>query len=390
LVLRKLHDSTMIYLDNNATTRVLPEVLDAMLPYFTEAYFNPTSVAGGLYDVGKPLREARERVADLISCSPEEIFLTSGATESNNWVMQSVVRRAVRKTGKCHLVVSAIEHPSVLEVATYLAETEGGVEVDLVPVTCDGIVNLDAFKALLRSDTALVSVMLANNETGVIQPLAQVATLAKEISPTCIVHTDATQAVGKITVNLESEFHNVDLLSLSAHKFHGPKGLGALFIRCGATIEPLLHGGGQQGSARPGTENPALAAGIAKAAEIAATQLDDRSMSELRDYFEESLDELGVTILGRGVPRLPNTSLLLLGDIDAEMLIHQLLEVGFATSTGSACSSGSDTPSHVVLAMGINYSSAFSALRISLSQESTQNDISKFLDVLMTLTQSFK
>ncbi len=380
----------MIYLDNNATTRVLPEVLDAMLPYFTEAYFNPTSVAGGLYDVGKPLREARERVADLISCSPEEIFLTSGATESNNWVMQSVVRRAVRKTGKCHLVVSAIEHPSVLEVATYLAETEGGVEVDLVPVTCDGIVNLDAFKALLRSDTALVSVMLANNETGVIQPLAQVATLAKEISPTCIVHTDATQAVGKITVNLESEFHNVDLLSLSAHKFHGPKGLGALFIRCGATIEPLLHGGGQQGSARPGTENPALAAGIAKAAEIAATQLDDRSMSELRDYFEESLDELGVTILGRGVPRLPNTSLLLLGDIDAEMLIHQLLEVGFATSTGSACSSGSDTPSHVVLAMGINYSSAFSALRISLSQESTQNDISKFLDVLMTLTQSFK
>lgn len=378
----------MIYLDNNATTRVLPEVLDAMLPYFTEAYFNPTSVAGGLHDVGKPLRETRERVADLICCSPEEIFLTSGATESNNWVIQSVVRRALRKTGKCHLVVSAIEHPSVLEVAAYLAETENGVDVDLIPVTSDGVVNIDALKVLLRPDTALVSVMLANNETGVIQPLAQVAALVKEVSPRCIVHTDATQAVGKITVDLRNKLINVDFLSLSAHKFHGPKGIGALFIRCGNKLQPMLYGGGQQGSSRPGTENPALAAGIAKAAEIAAKHIDDLRLKRLRDSLEGALRDLGVTVLGAGAPRLPNTSLLLFEDFDAEMLVHQLLEAGLATSTGAACSSGSDKPSHVALAMGINHSSAYGTLRISLSCETTQTDVTMFLDILISIVQS--
>lgn len=377
----------MIYLDNNATTRVLPEVLDAMLPYFSEAYFNPTSLAGGLYDTGKPLRNARESLAGLIDCSPEEIILTSGATESNNWVLQSVARHSLRKTGKCHIVLSAIEHPSVLRVASYLAETEGGVEVDLAPVTGEGILDLAAFKALLRPDTTLVSVMLANNETGVIQPVAEAASLAKHNNQGCVVHSDATQAVGKITISLQNSLRDVDFLSLSGHKFHGPKGIGALFIRNGITLIPQFLGGGQQGGARSGTENSALAAGLAKAAELAAMRLDDRRIIGLRDTLEMALCNMGVKVLGAGAPRLPNTTLLLFGDLDAEMLIHQLLEAGFATSTGSACSSGSDTPSRVVLAMGINYSSASSALRISISHETSNNDVTNFIDVLKSLMQ---
>lgn len=376
----------MIYLDNNATTRVLPDVLAAMLPYFGDAYFNPTSVAGGVHDTGKPLREARETLAGLIDCYPEEIVLTSGATESNNWVIQAVARDALRQTGKCHFVVSAIEHPSVLQVASYLAETEGGVEVDLATVTGEGILDLPAFKALLRPDTALISVMLANNETGVIQPVAEAAAMAKQINPGCVVHTDATQAVGKITLSLQNGLRDVDFLSLSGHKFHGPKGIGALFIRSGIRLEPHLHGGGQQGGARSGTENPALAAGIAKAAEIAATHLNSRRLESLRDFLETSLGDLSVTVLGGGSPRLPNTSLLLFEDLDAEMLIHQLLEAGFATSTGSACSSGSETPSHVILAMGIKYDSAGGALRISLSQEITEEDVSSFVAIVRQLT----
>ena len=370
----------MVYFDNNATSRVLPEVREAMLPYFSEAYFNPTSVVGELHDTGKPLREARNSLATLIDCCSEEIVLTSGATESNNWVLQSIARHALRKNGMCHLVLSAIEHPSVLKVASYLAEEESGVAVDLAPVNSEGILDLAAFQSLLRPDTTLVSVMLANNETGVIQPVAEAAAIAKRINKGCVVHTDATQAVGKITLSLQNSLRDVDLLSLSGHKFHGPKGIGALFIRSGIDLIPLFHGGGQQGGARPGTENPALAAGIAKAAEIAIHNLDDRRLKRLRDSLEGTLSDLGVTVLGVGAPRLPTTSLLLFADLDAEMLVHQLLEAGFATSTGSACSSGSDTPSHVVLAMGINYGSARGALRISLSRESAEKDVSGFLE----------
>ncbi|MGB6221032.1 cysteine desulfurase family protein [Haloferula sp.] len=380
----------MIYLDNNSTTRVLPDILDAMLPYFSTAFFNTTTLAGALYDVARPLSEARERVAELIDCSAEEIILTSGATESNNWVLQSIARHSLRQTGKCHLVVSAIEHPSVLQVASYLAETEGRVEVDLAPVSCEGVIDLAALRDLIRPDTALVSVMLANNETGVIQPVAEAAALAKEINQDCLVHSDATQAVGKITLSLNDNLRDVDFLSLSGHKFHGPKGIGALFIRSGVDLAPYLYGGGQQGGARPGTENPALAAGIAKAAEIATMHLDDRRLESLRSSLEAALCALGVTVLGGGARRLPNTSLLLFEDLDSEMLIHRLAEADFATSSGSACTSGSDSPSHVVLAMGINYSSASGALRISLSHETTQNEVSEFIDVLKPLAQSLK
>jgi cysteine desulfurase len=380
----------MIYLDNNATTRVLPDVLAAMLPYFGEAYFNPSSAAGALLDAGRPLREAREYLARLIDCSPEEIVITSGATESNNWALQSVARRAVYETGRCHIVISAIEHPSVLEVASLLAEKIPGVEVDHAPVTIDGVLELVAYEELLRPDTALVSVMLANNESGAIQPIPEAAAIAKRISPKCIVHTDATQAVGKIGVSLQTDLHDVDLLSLSAHKFHGPKGIGAVFIRTGISLDPLLYGGGQEGGLRAGTENPALAAGMAKAAELAHAAIGACRMAGLRDLFESMLVTHGAKVLGSGASRLPNTSLALFPETDAEMLVGRLLEAGFATSTGSACSSGSDTPSHVVLAMGIDYSAASGALRISLSRETTANEILMLRDELTKLSPLFK
>jgi cysteine desulfurase len=372
----------MIYFDNNATTRVLPEVREAMLPYFSETFFNPVSAAGALHGTGKPLQDAGEALARLIGCLPEEVVLTSGATEANNWVLKSVARRALRGTGRCHMLLSAIEHPSILEVASYLAEIDTGFEVDLIPVTADGIVDLDAFKSLLRPDTALVSVMLANNETGVIQPVAEIAAISKESSPGSFVHTDATQAIGKIVVSLHGSLENVDFLSLSAHKFHGPKGIGALYIRSGIHLEPLIHGGGQQGGARSGTDNPALAAGLSKAAEIAVTKLDDEHLAMLRNSLEGSLQAQDVRILGGNAQRLPNTSLLLFENRDADMLIHQLLDAGFATATGSACSSGSDTPSHVVLAMGVDYSSAAGALRISLSRDNTEDDILCFVETI--------
>jgi cysteine desulfurase len=283
------------------------------------------------------------------------------------------------------MVVSAIEHPSVLESASFLIETiQPGLEIDVAPVTSDGVVDIEAYRALLRADTALVSVMLANNESGVIQPVSKLAAIAKAANPGCLFHTDATQAVTKIPVSLEGELHAVDFLSLSAHKFHGPKGVGALFVRTGSHLDPLIQGGGQQRGYRSGTDNPALAAGIAKAADIPHPMLFDQNTVSCRDKLEAGLSELGLTILGLNAPRLPNTSLVLFPGVDSETVVHWLLERGFAASTGSACSSGSDAPSHVVLAMGIDYSSAFGALRVSLSHRNTADDIAEFLEAICT------
>jgi len=375
----------LIYFDNNATTKVLPEVLEAMLPYFSENFVNPTSAAGAIQGTCEPLHNARDSLSALIECSADELVLTSGATEANNWVIQSVTARAVRETNRCHILVSAIEHPSVLETVSFLTERQSVVEVDIVPVTEDGVVELCAFRSLLRPDTALVSVMLANNETGVIQPIADVAAIAKASSPGCLVHTDATQVIGKIPVGLGSDLQAVDLLSLSAHKFHGPKGIGALFIRSGTGIDPLLHGGGQQGGLRSGTDNPALAAGMAKAAEIALSLNARWKDSTHRAALEFGLSSLGLTILGARVPRLPNTSLVLFPGLDSERIVHELLMAGFAVSSGSACSYGSDAPSHVVLAMGVDYSEARGALRISLSHENTHEEVAQFLQALRYL-----
>jgi cysteine desulfurase len=375
----------MIYLDNNATTRPDPTVVEAMLPYWNELYLNPSSVAGDMLGAAVPIQTAKQSLAQLIQAESNEIFLTSGATESNNWVIQSLALRHIHQKGSFRILVSAIEHPSVLETIEALRLADPRISYDLIPVNSTGEFNLEDLEGMLSEDTDLVSIMLANNESGVIQPIQQAAQIVKNLNPSCIVHTDATQAIGKIPVDLRGELQHVDLLSLSAHKFHGPKGVGALFIRNGIPLDPWIHGGNQQAGMRAGTENPALAAGIAKAAETASLRLGNmKTVEMLRDKLESTLSEKfpEIRVLGSGAKRLPNTSLLLLPNIEGEMLVHHLLERGIACSTGSACSNGTDQPSYVVTAMGVAHSSARNVLRISLSQMTSIHELEMVIKVL--------
>jgi len=381
----------MIYLDNNATTRVDPSVVEAMMPYWSTAYLNPASVAGDLYGASAPLHEAKKALVSLLGGAQDEYVLTSGATEANNWVLQATVARSLRETGKCHLIISAIEHPSVLETAQALQEWNSGVRLDLIPVDEHGVVKLDSLKALVTVDTTLVSIMLANNETGVIQPVGEAAHAVKEINSGCLFHTDATQAAGKIPVDLNEDLAAVDFLSLSAHKFHGPKGVGGLFIRTGSPLDSWMHGGTQQNGRRAGTENPVMAIGLAKAIAFISNKARLHEQAEkirtLRDNLESSLIALnsGIRVLGSLAPRLPNTSLLLLPGIEGEMLVHQLLDAEIATSTGSACSNGSDRPSHVVTCMGVSFSDARNVLRLSLSRLTSTEDAESLISTLASL-----
>ncbi len=378
----------MIYLDNNATTQPDPTVVEAMLPYWKENYLNPASVAGELFGASQPIHSAKEALSNLLGGDPEEFCLTSGATESNNWVLQSVALESIRQTGTCHILISAIEHPSILETASALTQWNPKIRFDRIPVHQDGLIDLDALSNLVTTDTALVSIIFANNETGVIQPLKEAANIVKRHSPSTLFHSDATQAVGKVPIDLNTAFQQVDLLSLSAHKFHGPKGIGALFIRQGTRLNPLIYGGSQQAGMRAGTENPALAAGIATAAELASAYLPNvQETRNLRDSLESSIasKNLGIQILSANAHRLPNTTLLLFQKHEGEMLVHMLLEHGIVTSTGSACSRGSDEPSHVVTAMGIPFQVARNTLRFSLSRYSTRADVAKISDILQSI-----
>lgn len=377
----------MIYLDNNATTRVDPAVVAAMAPLWTEAFYNPTSPAAVLCGVRRILDLAVEKLAELLQASPTEFTLTSGATEANNWVLHAVTSQRLEDTGRCHILVSEIEHPSVLETVSELSRRDRRIEVELIPVDHSGVLRLEAMNELLRSDTALVSVMLANNESGVIQPVSEVSRLVKQCASKCLFHTDATQAVGKMEINLES-LKDIDLLSLSAHKFHGPKGVGALFIRHGTRLRDWMIGGNQQGGRRAGTENPAVAAGLTKAVELLGSERDLQSRAhgtgEMRNRFEAGLRDIFPEgqVLGHLAPRLANTSLVVFPGFDGEMLVHRLLEDGIIVSTGAACSNGSDSPSHVVVSMGVDYSIARGALRISLSNATTIEEIDCLLGSL--------
>lgn len=368
----------MIYLDNNATTKVLPEVLEAMLPYFDEGYFNPTSLAADLNGIREPLNLAVESLAFMLNASPDEFTLTSGATESNNWVLQSIASERLRTTGSCHILISAIEHPSIIETAEELSKRDTRIVVGYIPVDSNGVLDLDSLHRMIRPDTSLVSIMLANNESGVIQPVLEASKAVKNMNDRCLFHTDATQAIGKVPVDLQT-LNAVDLLSLSSHKFYGPKGIGALFIRRRTNLESWMHGGSQQNGRRAGTENPALAAGLVKAIEFAQDNLHihSKSIAVIRDDFETRITKThpSIRIIGANALRLPNTSLVLLPDHEGEMIVHALLERGIATSTGSACANGSDRPSHVVTAMGIPYQLARNTLRFSLSCFTREADI---------------
>jgi cysteine desulfurase len=380
----------LIYLDNNATSRTAPAVVEAMQPYWSDAFYNPTSLAAEINGIRRPLSLAVDQLAELLNANSDEFTLTSGATEANNWVLQSVVAERLRTTGKCHILLSAIEHPSIIETADELCIRDPRIIVEQIPVSRQGVVRLDALRQMLRSDTALVSVMLANNETGVIQPVHEASQIAKEKASQCLFHSDATQAVGKLVVDLQSMEH-VDLLSLSAHKFRGPKGIGALFIRRGTRLESWMHGGSQQGGRRAGTENPALAAGLAKAIELLGSKQHIENQADLVEKFRDRLEvELMVChpeiqALGSGTARLANTSLMVFPDNEGEMLVHHLLDHGIVASTGAACANGSDRPSHVLISMGVDYAIARNALRLSLSPDTTGMHVDKCIRSLCSI-----
>ena len=368
----------MIYLDSNATTPLLPEVLDAMMPWLREGYANPSGSHAGAKLARKAIEQARAQVADLIGASPEEIVFTGGGTESVNTALLSL--HAL--TGNGAAVVSSIEHSAVLRCVENLSRSSR-----LVPVNTGGRLDADAFEAALDG-AAFVSIMTANNETGVIQPMDEIARLTR--SRGIPLHSDAIQAAGKIPINVVES--GVDLLSLSAHKFHGPKGVGALFVRKGLRFEPLLRGGGQESGRRSGTENTPGIVGMGMAALLASRHLAETATAPARDVFEARVVSgvTGVTVNGDVSFRLPNTSHLSFDGCDAAGLLILLDEAGIACSAGSACMTGKQRPSHVQLAMGIPEHRAKSSLRFSFSKLNTEEEAIAAADAVAKVVEKLR
>lgn len=374
----------MIYLDNNATTAVSPAVMEAMIPYFCEKFLNPGSFAGEFEGVDGILTQTKEALASRIGGAPEEFTLTSGATESNNWVLRSLAHKHLSQSGYFNLVISSIEHPSVLETAKDL-EQMPGVNLKLLDVDDQGRIIESRIGGIVTPETDLVSMILANNESGVIQNLTKINRQVKALNPRCLIHTDAAQAVGKTPIDLNTELEGVDLLSLSAHKFHGPKGVGALFIRRTVNLPAFITGGGQQDNMRSGTENPALAAGMMAA--LSELDLQANSIEAIRDEFEARLINAmsGIQILSKSARRLPNTSMLVLPQLEGEMAVSMLYQEGIIVSTGSACSSGADKPSHVATALGVPFNQARNTLRVSFSHKNMETELETVIRAFMAI-----
>ncbi|MBW1774839.1 MAG: cysteine desulfurase NifS [Deltaproteobacteria bacterium] len=362
--------SKTIYLDNNATTRVAPEVLDAMLPYFRDHYGNPSSAYGLGGRIKEKIDEARHSVSELLGAHPREILFTSGGTESDNTAIRSALEAYPEKR---HIVTSQVEHPAIRSLCQPLAKK--GYRVTEVPVDENGRLDFDFYERSLTPDTAIVSLMWANNETGVLFPVEKAAEKAREKG--ILFHTDAVQAVGKIGINLSDTA--IDMLSLSGHKLHGPKGVGALFVRKGISFKPLLIGGHQERGRRAGTENAPGIIGLGKAAELARAHIIEKNsrVRDLRDKLESAIvNSIPEThIHGYTEERLPNTTNIGFEYVEGEAILLLLDELGICASTGSACTSGSLEPSHVLLAMGISHASAQGAVRFSLSPDNTENEI---------------
>jgi len=360
----------LIYADNNATTPVAPEVRAAMAPFFDDQYFNPSSMYDAARAVRQAIEAARHQVATLLGgITPEQILFTSCATESNNAALFGAVRA---NPGRRHIITTAVEHPAVLEVCKELARN--GLDVTFLPVDRRGQLDLADFIRALRPDTLLVSVMHANNETGVIFPVAELARIAKETNPGILFHTDATQTVGKLPIDLSTEYAQVDLLSFSGHKLHAPKGVGALFIKRGTPLRPYLIGGHQENSRRGGTENVPYIVGLATACRLAGEHLAEESkVGVLRDELEERILATVpfLEVNGHGAPRLPNTLNLAVHAIEGESILFELDAAGICASSGSACTSGSLEPSHVLRAMQVPFTAMHGSVRFSLSRYTT-------------------
>jgi cysteine desulfurase len=374
----------MVYLDHNATTQIDGRVLDAMMPYLEGNYGNPSSV----HHYGRMARaaidQAREQVAGLVNAHPSQVLFTSGGTEANNLALKGYAAGQAAWRAPGHIAHSAVEHASVLEPLQVLARQ--GWSVDAVPVDGSGLVTCDALTAVLRPDTMLVTVMMANNETGVMLDVAGLAEAVKEAG--AVLHTDAVQAAGKVPVDFRA--CGVQLMTLSAHKIYGPKGAGALIVDKSLELEPLLNGGAHEKGMRAGTENVAGIVGFGAAAELARQELNSRAahMGRLREYLEQQLQTLpGIVVFGAEAPRVPNTVQIGVPGIDGEALLMNLDREGIAVSAGSACSSGSVEPSHVLMAMGVEPSLARSAVRISLGKDTGQRDVDLLLEALRKQVQ---
>ncbi len=368
----------MIYADNAATTKLSPAALAAMMPCLTEDFGNPSSLYDFATQAKAMLERARADVAQSLGAEPGEIIFTSGGTESDNWALRGVAEALGGRKGK-HILISAIEHHAILHTGQWLRKQ--GFEVEELPVDEMGIVRPETLKKSLRPDTILVSIMLANNEIGTIEPIRELAAITHENGT--VFHTDAVQAVGHIPVNVKEL--GVDLLSLSGHKFHGPRGTGALYIKAGTPILPLIHGGGQERNRRSGTENVAGAVGLATALKEQCAALEQQAprISFLRDRLINEIMKLpGTRLTGDPLNRLPSIASFTFEGIEGESILLQLDARGICASSGSACSSTSLEPSHVLLAIGLPHEIAHGSLRLSLGDDVTEEDVDAIIQNL--------
>ena len=375
-----------IYLDNAATTKTRPEVVEAMLPYFTEYYGNPSSVYEFATPSKKAIAEARETIAKSLGAKTNEIYFTAGGSESDNWAIKATAE-AYESKGK-HIITSKIQHHAVLHTCEYLEKR--GFEITYLDVDENGTVKLDELKKAIRPDTILISIMFANNEIGTIQPIKEIGEIAKEHG--IIFHTDAVQAYAHVPINVD-EYH-IDMLSVSGHKFNGPKGIGFLYIRTGLKLRSFIHGGSQERKRRGGTENVPGIVGMGKAVEIAMANLAERTAYEveLRDYLiNRVLSEVPyVRLNGHRTNRLPNNANFAFQFIEGESLLIMLDMQGICGSSGSACTSGSLDPSHVLLAIGLPHEIAHGSLRLTLSEETTKEDIDFTVDEIKKIVEKLR
>ncbi len=368
----------MIYLDNAATTKVAPEVFEVMKEYFVEEYGNPAAVYTYAEGARKAVGKARSQMEKLVGAGKDEIYFTSGGTESDNWAIKGVAESYGHK-GK-HIITSVIEHHGVLHTCKYLEER--GFEVTYVGVDDKGMIRMDELERAIREDTILISIMMANNEIGTIQPVEEIGRLARQRG--VLFHTDAVQACGHIPIDVDKM--NIDLLSGSGHKFHGPKGVGFLYVRKGVKIKPLMHGGAQENKKRAGTHNVSGIAGMGAAAELAMCRMEDsvRKQTELREYLVgRVISEIPHCRLnGHPSRRLPGNAHFCFRFIEGEAMLMMLDSAGICASSGSACTSGSLDPSHVLLAIGLPHEIAHGSLRLSMSEETTKEELDYVVDRL--------
>lgn len=379
-------EKKLIYMDNAATTPVKPEVLDAMLPYFTEKFGNPSSIYSISSENKKAITDAREVIAKTINTTPENIYFTAGGSESDNWALKATADAYASK-GK-HIITTKIEHHAILHTCEYL-ETKG-FEITYLDVDENGLVKLDELTAAIRPDTILISVMFANNEIGTIEPIAEIGKIAHEHG--VLFHTDAVQAYTQVPIDVEAM--NIDMMSTSGHKINGPKGIGFLYIRKGVKIKSFIHGGAQERHRRAGTENVTGIIGLAKAAEIATANMKERTAEEIkvRDHLIERIEkEIPYAKLnGDRVKRLPNNVNFSFQFVEGESMLIVLDSKGICASSGSACTSGSLDPSHVLLAIGLPHEIAHGSLRLTISDQITMEDADYVVDNLKEIVNHLR